>query len=95
MQTFERENSHAEKKVALYKRPFKAAGSYIKDADKEIGARHGKKTQFAVRALSLGLSLMTARGISETTNDAFFCRIPYGSSKITRDRHFISTSFIG
>ena len=72
MQTFERENSHAEKKVALYKRPFKAAGSYIKDADKEIGARHGKKTQFAVRALSLGLSLMTARGISETTNDAFF-----------------------
>lgn len=72
MQTYERENSHAEKKVALYKRPFKAAGSYIKDADREIGARHGKKTQFAIRALSLGLSLMTARGISETTNDAFF-----------------------
>lgn len=84
MQTFEREN-HAEKKVALYKRPFNAAGKYVKDADREIGARHGKKTQFAVRALSLGLSLMTARGISETTNDAFFSesRVEAAKSLVT------------
>lgn len=84
MQTFECEN-HAGKKVALYKRPFIATGKYVKDADREIGVRHGKKAQIAVRALSLGLSLMTARGISETTNDAFFSesRVEAAKSLVT------------
>ncbi len=72
MQTIERERTHEEgKKVALHKRPFLAAKSYVTNADREIGQRHGKKAQNAVRVMSLALSLMTARGISETVNDVF------------------------